>query len=92
MSFDLIIHEIRRCDVYLLMIPREFCPRMIFQLGVAMLEDKPIVAITRPGLQLSDKVAACVDRFVEFSEDPEVMSASIGEVVAELKQSGRINR
>lgn len=57
------------------------------ELGVAVMLDKPIIALVKPGTRIPEKLARVVDRFVEY--DPDKLDAAadaLTEVMAEMKQ------
>ena len=45
----------------------DLSPRQSMQVGVAVLFDKPIMAVVAPGTKVPEKLARVVDRFVELS-------------------------
>jgi hypothetical protein len=57
------------------------------ELGVAVMLDKPILAVVRPGLKIPEKLARVVDRFVEVDDisDP----AARGRFLAALEELAR---
>lgn len=65
--------------------PANVDPKFAVELGCAVMLNKPIIALIRPGLPIPEKLAAVVDRFVELNpEHPETASEAIREAVAEL--------
>ena len=60
------------------------------ELGFAIMLDKPIVAVIRPGTVIPKKLAAVVDRFVEFDLDDPTTHERIAEAVLELANENGI--
>ncbi len=56
------------------------------ELGLAIMLDKPIIAIMRPGTKISEKFARVADRFVEMDEHPdEAFTERFQAAVAEVE-------
>jgi hypothetical protein len=55
------------------------------ELGASVLVDKPIIALIQPGTKAPEKLAAIVDRFIEFDpSNPNQSSEAISQAVKEL--------
>ncbi|TWT91418.1 hypothetical protein [Neorhodopirellula pilleata] len=49
--------------------PSKFDVKFAVETGIAVLLDKPIIAVVRPGTKIPEKLARVVDRFVEYNEN-----------------------
>lgn len=60
--------------------------KFVIELGVAVMLDKPIIALIQPGTPIPRKLAAVVDRFVEYHPGQiEELANAIRDAVADFK-------
>lgn len=60
------------------------------EIGAAVLLDKPIIGLIRPGTKISEKFARVVDRFVEFdpeSQDFSAIRTAVEEMIEEQNKN-----
>ena len=58
--------------------------KFALELGLAIMYDKPICAVIRPGTSIPEKLARVVDRFVEMDFDDPTQSDRIIEAIKEM--------
>lgn len=84
-----LISKIQGSDICVSITPRgapdaKFC----VELGLAIMLNKPIVAVIQPGTQVPEKLTRVVDRFVEADLDNpdglQHLATTINDVVAEM--------
>jgi nucleoside 2-deoxyribosyltransferase len=68
---DKLIPMVRKCHVSLNLVPGDPDPKFCVELGVAMMLDKPIIALVRPGVKLPLKLAKVADEIVEVPGGPQ---------------------
>jgi hypothetical protein len=59
------------CNVFCIVLRGQPAGDWVVPIAYAMELDKPIFLIHEPGIRLSQKIAAAIDRFIEFDEDIE---------------------
>lgn len=55
--------------------------KFMLELGAAVMLDKPLLAVVRPGTKIPEKLARVVDRFVELDENDPNLHARLSEAV-----------
>lgn len=67
--------------------------KFAIELGLAVMMDKPIIAVVRPGTEIPDKLARVADRFVELDfGDPtfrERMLAAVDAMMEDISKKDR---
>ena len=67
--------------------PEKVDVKFAVELGLAIMMNKPIVAVVQPGTPISEKLSRVVDRFVELDlkdpNGPERLSAVLKEMIEE---------
>jgi nucleoside 2-deoxyribosyltransferase len=64
--------------------PNEIDEKIAFEMGVAIMLDKPIIAVIKPGTKIAEKLARIVDVFIEYST-PENIAEEIRQAMEELR-------
>lgn len=58
--------------------------KFALELGLAIMLDKPILAVIRPGTHIPDKLAKVVDRFVEMDLNDPTQADRLNEGIKEM--------
>ncbi len=85
-SFKQLRSSIADSTCIVIIIPSDdFDAKISVELGVAVLLGKPIIAVIRPGVTVSEKLAKLVDRFIELDPaDHRRCTAAITKAVKEI--------
>ncbi len=69
--------------------PKNVDAKFAVELGIAVMLNKPIIALVRPGIQIPEKLARVVDRFVEFHPGDELGTmAGLREAIEAIRPVG----
>ncbi len=59
--------------------------KFAIELGLAIMYDKPIIALVQPGMEIPEKLTRVVDKFVEFDLDDPTSRDRLMEAINEMK-------
>lgn len=68
---------IESCNVFVVVLQSQPTGDWVLPIAYAMELDKPIFLIHEPGIRLSKKIAAAIDRFIEFDPDVEQLGLRV---------------
>lgn len=87
-GFNRLRQSLRDSSMVVVLMPHaEFDAKIAVEIGLAILLDKPIVAVIRPGVQVSEKLARTVDHFIELDvHRPAAIAKALHDIVINLSK------
>ncbi len=84
-----LVPRLKNSDVFVSITPVEDVDiKFAVELGLAIMLDKPVIAVVRPGTKIPEKLSKVVDRFIEMDiKEPgnhEKLAAAISEAANEI--------
>lgn len=85
MYFDELKNAVRDSAVFVAIFPSgETDEKFSIEIGLAVMLDKPLILIVKPGTHFPEKLARVCDRIVEGSDDSEEMANRLAGVMREM--------
>lgn len=85
MDIRTLVEQVGGSAIVTAIVPLELDAKFVTELGVAVMLDKPIIAMIRPGTEIPRKLAAVVDSFIEYHpNDIGGMAIALQDALVEL--------